>query len=134
MRVVRLRAAGGPEQLALEEAHRPRPGPAEALVRVQAAAITRGELEWSVDRLPAITCYELSGVVEQVGRGVAGAAEGGGRLLSVAAEPPEAGVYFIVEPNRDQLDSLTRLVDGGDLRPQPVEVFRRGRVVLAVAA
>ena len=293
MRVVRLRAAGGPEQLALEEAHRPRPGPAEALVRVQAAAITRGELEWPVDRLPAIPSYELSGVVEQVGRGVAGVAKGdevlaltpfdrdgvaadyaavpaellvprpralghaksaaiplpaltawqglfdhgrvnadervlihgaagnvggfavqlaraagahvigtasaanldlvlqlgaheavdaadgfekavesvdvvfdtvggerlrrfravlrtGGRLVSVAEEPPEGGVYFIVEPNRDQLDSLARLVDGGDLRPPPVEVFpltsareafarslqpgRRGKVVLAVAA
>ena len=54
MRVVRLRAPGGPEQLALEEVDRPRPGPGEALVRVLAAAITRGELEWPLDRLPAI--------------------------------------------------------------------------------
>ena len=293
MRVVRLRAAGGPEQLALEEAERPRPGPAEALVRVHAAAITRGELEWPVDHLPAIPCYELSGVVEQVGRGVDDVAEGdevfaltpfdrdgvaadyaalpadllvprpralehvtsaaiplpaltawqglfehgqlgadervliqgaagnvggfavqlaraagahvigtasaanrdrvlqlgaheavdaadgfekavqsvdvvfdtvggerlrrsrallrsGGRLVSVAEEPPEGGVYFIVEPNHDQLDSLARLVDGGDLRPPAVEVFpltsareafarsqqpgQRGKVVLTVAA
>jgi NADPH:quinone reductase-like Zn-dependent oxidoreductase len=50
MRVVRLRAPGGPEQLAVEEAGRPRPGPGEALVRVQAAAITRDELQWPVDR------------------------------------------------------------------------------------
>ena len=76
MRVVRLRAPGGPEQLAVEEADRPRPGPAEALVRVHAAAITRGELEWPVDRLPAIPSYELSGVVEEVGPGVAGVAAG----------------------------------------------------------
>ncbi len=76
MRVVRLRAAGGPEQLAVEEADRPRPGPMEALVRVHAAAITRGELEWPVDRLPAIPSYELSGVVEEVGPGVAGVAAG----------------------------------------------------------
>jgi len=33
------------------------------LVRVHAAAITRGELEWPVDRQPAILSYELSGVV-----------------------------------------------------------------------
>ena len=45
MRVVRLRAPGGPEQLAVEEADRPRPGPAEVLVRVHAAAITRDELD-----------------------------------------------------------------------------------------
>jgi NADPH:quinone reductase-like Zn-dependent oxidoreductase len=293
MRVVRLRAAGGPEQLEIEEADRPRPGPAEALVRVHAAAITRGELEWPVDRLPAIPCYELSGVIEEVGRGVAGVAAGdevlaltpfdrdgvaadytavladllvsrpralghaecaaiplpalsawqglfdhgrlgaddrvlihgaagnvggfavqlaraagahvigtasvanlgvvlelgaheavdaaerfetavepvdvvfdtvggerlrrsravlrpGGRLVSVAEEPPDGGVFFIVEPNRDQLEWLARLVDGGDLRPASVEVFplssareafarslqpgRRGKVVLAVAA
>jgi NADPH:quinone reductase-like Zn-dependent oxidoreductase len=292
MRVVRLRAAGGPEQLAVEEADKPRPGPTEALVRVHAAAITRGELEWPVDRLPAIPSYELSGVIEEVGTGVVGVADGdevfaltpfdrdgvaadytavraellaprpralghaesaaipmpaltawqglfdhgrlgadervlihgaagnvggfavqlaraagahvigtasapnldlvlelgahdvvdaqgfedavepvdvvfdtvggerlrrsraalrpGGRLVSVAEEPPDGGVYFIVEPNRDQLRSLARLVDGGDLRPPPVEVFsltsapeafarslepgRRSKVVLAVAA
>jgi NADPH:quinone reductase-like Zn-dependent oxidoreductase len=47
----------------------------------------------------------------------------GGRLVSVAEQPPEGGVFFIVEPNRDQLGSLARMVDGGDLRPPLVEVF-----------
>ena len=292
MRVVRLRAAGGPEQLAVEEADRPRPGPAEALVRVHAAAITRDELTWPVDRLPAIPSYELSGVVEEVGPDVVGVATGdevfaltpfdrdgvaaeyttlpaellvarpralghaecaaiplpaltawqglfdhgrlgggdrvlihgaaggvgafavqlartrgahvigtasaaslglvrelgahqaidaaarfedmmepvdvvldtaggerlrrshamlraGGRLVSVAEEPPDGGVFFIVEPNRDQLTSLSRLADAGELRPPSVERFplasaraafarslepgRRGKVVLVVA-
>jgi NADPH:quinone reductase-like Zn-dependent oxidoreductase len=292
MRVVRLRAPGGLEQLAVEEADRPRPGPAEAVVRVHAAAITRDELEWPVDRLPAIPSYELSGVVEEIGRDVAGVAAGdevfaltpfdrdgvaadytalpaellvsrpralghaesaaiplpaltawqglfdhgglgpdervlihgaaggvgafavqlarargahvigsasaanlglvrelgaheavypgtpiedaveavdvvfdtaggerlrrspavlgaGGRLVSVAEEPPDGSVYFVVEPNRDQLTSLARLLDRGELRPPSVEVFplasaraafarslepgRRGKVVLAVA-
>jgi NADPH:quinone reductase-like Zn-dependent oxidoreductase len=291
MRVVRLRAPGGPEQLALEEAERPRPGPGEALVRVHAAAITRDELEWPLDRLPAIPSYELSGVVEEVGPGAAdftagdevfaltpfdrdgvaadyatipaellaakpralghaesaaiplpalsawqglfdhgrlgagervlihGAAGGvgsfavqlarergahvigtasaaslefvrdlgaheavdsvarfedvvepvdlvfdtaggerlrrskavlrpGGRLVSVAEEPPDGGVYYLVKPDRDQLLSLARMADAGSLRPAPVEVFplesareafarslepgRRGKVVLAV--
>ena len=40
------------------------------LVRVHAAAITRGELEWAIDRLPAIPSYELSGVIAALGRGV----------------------------------------------------------------
>jgi NADPH:quinone reductase-like Zn-dependent oxidoreductase len=291
MRVVRLHAPGGPEQLAIDEADQPRPGPTEALVRVHAAAITRGELEWPVDRLPAIPSYEVSGVVEDVGSAVAGVAAGddvfaltpfdrdgvaadyttlpaellvakprtlghaecaaialpaltawqgmfdhgrlgagervlihgaaggvgtyavqlarahrahvigtasagdldlvrelgaheaidaatryedgveavdvvfdtaggenlrrsravlrpGGRLVSIVEEPPEGGVYFVVEPNRDQLSSLARLADAGELRPVPVEVFplasaraaferslergRRGKVVLAV--
>ena len=288
MRVVRLHAAGGPEQLAVEEAEKPRPGPEEALVRVHAAAITRGELGWPVDRLPAIPSYELSGVIEEIGTGVAGVAAGdevfaltlfdrdgvaadytavraellvpkppalghaesaaiplpalsawqglfdhgrlgkgervlihgaagsvggfavqlaraagghvigtagsasrdhvlelgahdvvdvedavepvdvvfdtvggellrrsravlrpGGRLVSVAEEPPDGGVYFVIEPNRDQLRSLASLVDRGELRPPPVEVLpltsapeafarslergRRSKMVLAVA-
>jgi NADPH:quinone reductase-like Zn-dependent oxidoreductase len=293
MRVVRLRAAGGPEQLALEEADRPRPSAGDALVRVHAAAITRGELEWPLDRLPAIPSYELSGVVEEVGPGVADVAAGdevfaltlfdrdgvaadyaavpaellvprprslshaesaatplpaltawqalfdhgrldagervlivgaagsvggfavqlaraagarvigtasaqnagpvrdlgahevidsatafeeaiepvdvvldtgggerlrrsvavlrdGGRLVSVAEEPPGRGVYFTVAPNHDQLRSIASQADAGELRPGPVEVYplasareafarslepgRRGKVVLEVAA
>ncbi len=293
MRALRLHAAGGPDQLEVEDADRPRPGPAEALVRVHAAAITRDELQWPVDRLPAIPSYELSGVIEEVGTGVAGVADGdevfaltpfdrdgvaadytavraellvprpralghaesaaiplpalsawqglfdhgrlgadervlihgaagnvggfavqlaraagahvigtasaanldlvlevgahdsvdaaegfedavepvdvvfdtvggerlrrsravlraGGRLVSVAEEPPDGGVYFIVEPNPNQLGSLTRMVDEGSLRPPLVETFpftsareafarsleprRPGKVVLTVAA
>jgi NADPH:quinone reductase-like Zn-dependent oxidoreductase len=266
MRVVRLREPGGPEQLVVEKADRPRPGPAEALVRVHAAAITRGELEWPIDRLPAIPCYELCGVIEETGAGVAGIAAGdkvfalipfdrdgvaadhtvlqaellvpsprelgdaesaaiplpaltawqglfdhgrlgadervlihgasgvvgglavqlarargahvigtasgaslglvrqlgaheaidaaarfedagepvdvvfdtaggerlrrsvavlrpGGRLVSVAEEPPDGGVYFVVEPNREQLRSIARLADAGELRPPSVDIF-----------
>jgi NADPH:quinone reductase-like Zn-dependent oxidoreductase len=293
VRVLRLRAPGGPEQLALEQADPPRPGPKEALVRVHAAAITRGELEWPVDRLPAIPSYELSGVVAEVGAGVAGFAAGdevfaltrfdhdgvaadctavpaellvarpralshaesaaiplpaltawqglfdhgrlgagqrvlihgaaggvggfavqlaraagayvigtaseasresvldlgahqvvdaatpiddavepvdvvfdtvggerlrrspavlraGGRLVSVAEDPPAGGMYFIVAPNHDQLVSIARRVDAGELRPAPVEVYpltsareayarslepgRHGKVVLGIAS
>jgi NADPH:quinone reductase-like Zn-dependent oxidoreductase len=36
-------------------------------VRVHAAAITRDELDWPADRLPATPSYELSGVVAAVG-------------------------------------------------------------------
>jgi NADPH:quinone reductase-like Zn-dependent oxidoreductase len=266
MRVVRLHAPGGPEQLAIEEVERPRPLPGQALVRVHAAAITRDELDWPVDRLPAIPSYELSGVVEEVGEDATGVAVGdevfaltqfdrdgvaadyaavsadllvakprtlghaesaaiplpaltawqglldhgqlatgervlihgaagavgsfavqlarsrgahvigtasatnlelvrelgaheavdgtsrfedavepvdlvfdtsggerlqrsravlrpGGRLVSVAEPPGDGGVFFIVEPNRDQLDSLAKLADAGTLRPPVVETL-----------
>src|SRR4051812_35247244 len=72
----------------------------------------------------------------------------GGRLVSVAQEPPDGGEYFTVEPNRDQLRSIARLADAGALRRPSVEIFpltsareafarslergRRGKVVLAV--
>jgi NADPH:quinone reductase-like Zn-dependent oxidoreductase len=56
--------------LKVEEVETPSQGPGEALVRVHAAAITRDELEWPEDRLPAIPSYELSGVVEESGEEV----------------------------------------------------------------
>jgi NADPH:quinone reductase-like Zn-dependent oxidoreductase len=49
--------------LRVEEIETPSPDRGEVLVRVHAAAITRDELEWPVDRLPATPSYELSGVV-----------------------------------------------------------------------
>ena len=66
MRALRLYPRG----LVLEEVARPEPGAGEVLVRVHAAAITRDELAWPVDRLPAIPSYELAGVVEASGEGV----------------------------------------------------------------
>ena len=70
MRAVRLRAPGGPDALELDSVPVPRPTQGEALVRVHAASITRDELEWPVDRLPATPSYEVSGVVAAVGDGV----------------------------------------------------------------
>jgi NADPH:quinone reductase-like Zn-dependent oxidoreductase len=67
MRAVRLHPPGGPKGLVLEEIDVPQPGPGEALVRVHAAAITRDELDWTADRLPAIPSFEFSGVVTTVG-------------------------------------------------------------------
>jgi NADPH:quinone reductase-like Zn-dependent oxidoreductase len=76
MRAVLLRAAAGPEQLVCEQVATPAPGAGQALVRVHAAALTRDELEWPVDRLPAIPSYEVSGVVVALGPGVDGVAVG----------------------------------------------------------
>jgi NADPH:quinone reductase-like Zn-dependent oxidoreductase len=67
MTAVRLHPPGGPAGLALEQVDTPRPAAGEALVRVHAAAITRGELDWPVDRLPATPSYEFSGVVAGLG-------------------------------------------------------------------
>jgi NADPH:quinone reductase-like Zn-dependent oxidoreductase len=63
VRAVRLHDDG----LRLEEIETPSPSNGEVLVRVRAAALTRDELEWPVDRLPAIPSYELSGVVVATG-------------------------------------------------------------------
>ncbi len=63
MSAIRLHAPGTVAALALDRIEIPRVGADDALVRVHAAAITRDELEWPVDRLPAIPSYELSGTI-----------------------------------------------------------------------
>jgi NADPH:quinone reductase-like Zn-dependent oxidoreductase len=72
MRAVRVHDDG----LRVERVTVPTPAVGEALVRVHAAAITRDELTWPTDRLPAIPSYELSGVVAEIGPGVGGLAAG----------------------------------------------------------
>lgn len=69
MRALRLHRPGGLSELSLDAVQIPVPAPGEALVRVKAAAITRDELEWPIDRLPAIPSYEVSGVIELVAEG-----------------------------------------------------------------
>jgi NADPH:quinone reductase-like Zn-dependent oxidoreductase len=59
-----------PDGLRLEEIETPAPGAGDVLVRVHAAAITRDELSWPTDRLPATPSYELSGVVVDTGEEV----------------------------------------------------------------
>jgi NADPH:quinone reductase-like Zn-dependent oxidoreductase len=70
MKALRLHGQGGIDDLALDEIEVPAAGPDEALVRVHAAAITRDELDWPLDRLPAIPSYELSGTIVATGEEV----------------------------------------------------------------
>ncbi len=76
MWAIRQHAPGGHAELVHEQVETPRPGPGEVLVRVFAAAITRDELDWPVDRLPAIPSYEFSGVVASVAPDVGSLAVG----------------------------------------------------------
>jgi NADPH:quinone reductase-like Zn-dependent oxidoreductase len=70
MHGVRLHSLGDPTSLTYERIATPKPGQREALIRVHAAAITRDELEWPEERLPATPSYEFSGVVAATGAGV----------------------------------------------------------------
>jgi NADPH:quinone reductase-like Zn-dependent oxidoreductase len=63
MSAIRLHPPGGIDALALERVEVPRVSAGEALVQVGAAAITRDELDWPVERLPAIPSYEFSGTI-----------------------------------------------------------------------
>jgi NADPH:quinone reductase-like Zn-dependent oxidoreductase len=72
MRAVRLHEDG----LRIEQLEVPTPAEGEVLIRVHAAAITRDELTWPTDRLPAIPSYELSGAVAELVDGVGDLAAG----------------------------------------------------------
>ena len=90
-----------------------------------------------------------SGPVDLVFDTRGGDVPAGARVVTIAEETPGA-VYFIVEPDREQLTKLTALVDGGELRAEVDSVFpltearaafervatrgKRGKVVLEVGA
>jgi NADPH:quinone reductase-like Zn-dependent oxidoreductase len=86
----------------------PSPGPGDVLVEVHAAAITRDELDWPLDRLPAVPSYELSGVV------------------AVAAEAAEVSVgdavYGLTPFDRDGVAAEYAAVPATHLAPKPASL------------
>ena len=75
-------------------------------MEVHAAALTRDELEWPVDRLPAIPSYELSGVVVDVADDVERVAVGD-------------AVYALTEFDRDGVAAAYAAVPASLLAPKP---------------
>ncbi len=106
MRAVRLHSPRGAEGLVLEEIETPSLEAREALVKVHAASITRDELEWPTDRLPAIPSYELSGVVVAVSPDVD----------SVSVGEP---VYGLTGFDRDGVAAEYAAVPANVLAPKP---------------
>jgi NADPH:quinone reductase-like Zn-dependent oxidoreductase len=106
MRAIRVRPPGGLTHLVAERVDTPAPGSGEVLVRVHAAAITRDELDWPVDRLPATPSYELSGIVAAIGPDV---------------DDPAVGdaVYALGDFDRDGAAAEYAIVAAGLLAPKP---------------
>jgi NADPH:quinone reductase-like Zn-dependent oxidoreductase len=98
MNAMRLHVLSDPVSLEYERIPRPRPGAGEALVRVHAAAITRGELEWPEGRLPATPSYEFSGVVAAIGAGVGGVNVGGAVYALSGFDRDGAAAEYTVVP------------------------------------
>ena len=105
MEAIRL-TAPGIDGLRLETVDTPSLEPGEALVEVHAAAITRDELEWPLDRLPAVPSYELSGVVAAVANDV--------DTVSVGDE-----VYALTPFDRDGVAAEYAAVPASTLAPKP---------------
>jgi NADPH:quinone reductase-like Zn-dependent oxidoreductase len=108
MQAVRLHEPGV-EGLRYETIDVPSLQPGAALVDVHAAALTRDELEWPLDRLPAITSYELSGVVAAVADDV--------DSVSVGAE-----VYALTPFDRDGVAAEYAVVPASTLAPKPAAI------------
>jgi NADPH:quinone reductase-like Zn-dependent oxidoreductase len=121
MQAVRLHSPSGPAGLTVDEIATPEPGAGEALVRVHAAAITRDELEWPVDRLPAIPSYELSGVVEAIGPDVTDVAVGD-------------EVYALTGFDRDGVAAELALVRAAVLAPKPTRLGHIEAAAMTLAA
>ena len=121
MYAVRQHPPGGLSGLVYEQIETPQPGPGEALVRVHAAAITRGELAWTSDRLPATPSFELSGVVAAVGPEVG----------DVAVEDP---VYTLTDFEREGVAAEYAVVSSRFLAPKPTTVGHVESAAIPLAA
>ena len=108
MRAIRLHSPNL-DGLLFEEIATPRLRRGEALVRVHAAAITRDELEWPTDRLPAIPSYELSGIVASTAPDV--------DAIAVGEE-----VYALTGFDRDGVAADYAAVPAHVLAPRPLEL------------
>src|ERR1700733_1551329 len=81
-RTIKFARAGGPEVLEFIEMEIPAPGPNEIRIKVKAIGINRAESMWRNDKyvespvLPAGLGYDCAGVVDAVGKEVAGFAVG----------------------------------------------------------
>ena len=81
-RTIKFAKVGGPDVLEFIETTVPAPGPAEVRIKVKAIGINRAESMWRQDdyiepvKFPAGLGYEAAGVVDAVGRDVAGIAVG----------------------------------------------------------
>ena len=90
-------------------------------MRVHAAPITRDELQWPVDRLPATPSYEFSGVVAALGRGVSGVAIG---------QP----VYALTGFDRDGVAADYAAVSADLLAPRPAALGHIESAAVPLAA
>jgi NADPH:quinone reductase-like Zn-dependent oxidoreductase len=78
MKAVRIHSYGGPEVLVYEDAPRPEAAAGEVLIRVRAAGVNPLDWkvragyvqEWLQHQFPLIPGWDVSGIVEAVGRGV----------------------------------------------------------------
>jgi NADPH:quinone reductase-like Zn-dependent oxidoreductase len=128
MKAIRIHSYGGLEVLKYEDAPRPQPQAGEVLVRVKAAGVN--PIDWKVreghmkdlwpHKFPLILGWDLSGVVEELGRGVS--------RFKIGDE-----VYSIPDPTRDGAYADYIVVRESELalKPNSLHHIRAAAVPLA---
>jgi NADPH:quinone reductase-like Zn-dependent oxidoreductase len=128
MKAIRIHNYGGPEVLQYEDAPRPKPEVGEVLIRVYAAGVN--PIDWKVreghmkdfwpHKFPLILGWDLSGVVEKLGRGVA--------RFKIGDE-----VYCLPDPTRDGAYADYIVVRESELalKPNSLHHIRAAAVPLA---
>ena len=108
MKALRAHRRGGPEVLVVERAPVPVPAAGEVLVAVRAAAITFDELTWEetwtrdgTDRTPVIPSHEVSGVISEIGAGVADFTAGDEVYGLIGFDRDGAAAEFVTVPAAD---------------------------------
>jgi NADPH2:quinone reductase len=98
MRAVVIKEFGGPEMLRLTDVAEPVAGFGEVRISVHAAgtnpvdATNRADGEWAGLTTPCVLGYEVAGIIDQVGPGTSGLAEGD-RVMAMLPFPGGAGGY-----------------------------------------
>lgn len=90
MKAILIREDGGPEVLLYEDVPDPEPGPGEVLVRMRFASLNHLDV-WTRKGMPSVPKPRIlgadgSGVVEAVGEGVSGLAEGDAVVINPGIE------------------------------------------------
>ena len=126
MKAIRIHNYGGAEVLKYEDAPRPKPEADEVLIRVQAAGVN--PVDWKVreghmkdfwrHKLPLILGWDLSGVVEEVGKKVS--------RFKIGDE-----VYSVPDPTRNGAYADYIVVRESELALKPFQHHRRVRAVLS---
>jgi NADPH:quinone reductase-like Zn-dependent oxidoreductase len=101
VQAVRIHEDGGPDVLVLEEAPDPVAGPGEVLVRLRASALNHLDV-WIRKGLPSVPKPRIlgadgAGVVEALGEGVSGFAEGDRVVLNPGVEAQDGTIHVIGE-------------------------------------
>ena len=162
VRVVRFHEYGGPEVLRVEEVELGKPGAGEVRIRVDAFGLNRAEAMFRsgsyglpVRSFPAGLGYEAAGVVEAVGEGVTGLAEGQPVSTIPAFRMTDYHVYgeaaivpaHALLPRPENVDAVTGaavwiayvtafggLVHAGGLRPAETVVLTAASSSVGLAA